>query len=321
MAHEHNHSNEHNHEHHDHGHEHHHGHHHHTVHAEDVNSAFIIGIILNFAFVLIEVVVGIAIHSLSLLSDAGHNLADVGALGLSLLAFRMMKIKSNERYTYGYRKTSVFVALINSVILLVSIGAIVFEAFHRLFNPEPLPGATISIVAGIGIVVNGVSALLFMRNKDKDLNIKSAYLHLLSDAIVSMGLVVGGIVMVYTGWYSIDSVLSLVIAAIIVANTWKLLRDSLRLSLDAVPTGINIEKIRTAALKIKGVKDLHHIHVWAISTTENALTAHLVLTDGTTIAQEQQIKHSLKHELEHNNIHHITLESEYGNEACEEEKC
>jgi cobalt-zinc-cadmium efflux system protein len=310
---------------HDHGHSHdehsHHGHHHHTVHAEEVNTAFIIGIILNFSFVIIEVIVGIINNSLSLLSDAGHNLADVGMLALSLLAFRMMKIKSNERYTYGYKKTSVFVALINAVILLLSIGAIVFEAAHRFFHPEPVPGATISIVAGIGIVVNGISAMLFMRNKEKDLNIKGAYLHLLSDAIVSFGIVVGGIIIIYTGWYIIDSILSLVIAAFILSSTWSLLRDSLRLSLDAVPEGISLEKIRKAALKIKGVKDLHHIHIWAISTTENALTAHLVFPQGTTNEEEQKIKHNLKHELEHNNIHHITLESEYDNIGCEEEKC
>ncbi len=316
MAHDH--SHEHSHEGHDHGHGH---HHHHTVHAEDVNTAFIIGIILNFSFVVIEGIVGIAIKSLSLLSDAGHNLADVGMLALSLLAFRMMKIKSNERYTYGYKKTSVFVALINAVVLLVSIGAIVFEAVHRLIHPEPVQGGTISIVAGIGIAVNGISAMLFMRNKENDLNIKSAYLHLLSDAVVSLGIVVGGIVIIYTGWYIIDSILSLVIAGVILASTWNLLRDSLRLSLDAVPTGISIENIRNVALKIKGVKDLHHIHIWAISTTENALTAHLVLPEGTTNAQEMEIKHKLKHELEHNNIHHITLESEHDNEACEKEKC
>ncbi len=307
---------------HDHGHDHSHGHHHHhAVNPAEMNSAFVIGIILNFSFVVIEVIVGLAIHSLSLLSDAGHNLADVGTLALSLLAFRMMKIKSNERFTYGYRKTSVFVALINSVILLISIGAIVFEAIHRLLHPEPLPGGIISIVAGIGIVVNGVSAMLFMRNKEKDLNVKSAYLHLLSDAVVSLGLVIGGVIIIYTGWYIIDSILSLVIAAVILTGTWNLLRDSLRLSLDAVPTGISIENIRNIALKIKGVKDLHHIHIWAISTTENALTAHLVLAAGTTNAEEQTIKHNLKHELEHNKIHHITLESEHDNEACEEEKC
>lgn len=304
---------------HDHGHDHH--HHHHVVPMEEMNDAFIIGIILNFSFVIIEVITGVIIHSLSLLSDAGHNLADVGALALSLFAFKMMKVKSNERYTYGYRKTSVFVSLINSVVLLVSIGAIVFEGIHHLFKPEPLPGFTISIVAGIGIVINGISAVLFMKGKDKDLNVKSAYLHLLSDAVVSFGLVIGGIVIRFTGWYVIDSILSLIIAAIILTNTWNLLRDSLRLSLDAVPTGISIENIRNAALKIKGVKDLHHIHVWAISTTENALTAHLVLPMGTTIAEEQKIKHTLKHELEHNNIHHITIESEYDNMACAEEEC
>ncbi len=298
-----------------------HNHHHHAVPSGELNSAFIIGIILNFTFVIIEVVVGIVNNSLSLLSDAGHNLADVGTLALSLLAFRMMKIKSNERFTYGYKKTSVFVALINSVVLLVSIGAIVFEAFQRLYKPEPTQGSTIAIVAGIGIIINGVSALLFMRNKEKDLNIKSAYLHLLSDAAVSFGLVIGGIIIIYTGWYIIDSILSLVIAGVILASTWNLLRDSLRLSLDAVPTGISIENIRNMALKIKGVKDLHHIHIWAISTNENALTAHLVLPEGTTNAEEAEIKHILKHELEHNNIHHITLESEHAGEACKEEKC
>ncbi len=305
---------------HEHSHDGHH-HHNHTVHAEDVNMAFVIGIILNFSFVIIEVIVGIAIHSLSLLSDAGHNLADVGMLALSLLAFRMMKIKSNERYTYGYKKTSVFVALLNSVILLISIGAIVYEAFHRLFTPEPLPGKTIAIVAGIGILVNGLSAMLFMKGKDKDLNVKSAYIHLLSDALVSLGIVIGGIIIIYTQWYILDSILSLIIAGVILISTWNLLRDSLRLTLDAVPTGMSIEKIRNAALKINGVKDLHHIHVWAISTTENALTAHLVLPLGLTSVEEQTIKHNLKHELEHNNIHHITLESEHENEPCEEEKC
>jgi len=312
MAHDHTHS---------HGHDHSHSHHHHSVNAEDMNSAFVVGIILNLSFVIIEVIAGIVIRSLSLLSDAGHNLADVGALALSLFAFKMMKVKSNERYTYGYKKTSVFVSLINSIILLVSIGAIVFAAVHRIFRPEPLPGSTISIVAGIGILVNGISAMLFMKGKDKDLNVKSAYLHLLSDAVVSLGLVIGGLIIMYTGWYIIDSVLSLVVAGIIVTSTWNLLRDSFRLSLDAVPTGISIENIRNVAIKVKGVKDLHHIHIWAISTTENALTAHLVLPNATTIDQEQQIKHELRHQLEHNNIHHITLESERENDTCSEENC
>lgn len=160
-------------------HQHHHEHHHGPVELTNVNRAFIIGILLNFLFVLIEVFVGLYIHSLSLLSDAGHNLADVGALALSLLAFRLLKVKANDKYTYGYRKTSILTALFNAVILLVSIGAIAYEAIHRLLNPEPLPGYTIAIVAGIGIAINAFTAILFLKDKEKDINIKSAYLHLM----------------------------------------------------------------------------------------------------------------------------------------------
>jgi cobalt-zinc-cadmium efflux system protein len=207
------------------------------------------------------------------------------------------------------------------MILLVSIGAIVYEAVHRFLNPEPIQGTTIAIVAGIGIIINSVTALMFLRNKDKDMNIKSAYLHLMSDAIVSLGLVVGGIVMFYTHWFWIDSLLSIVIAVVILLSTWRLLKDSLRLSLDGVPKNIHIDDIKATAIKVSGVKDLHHIHIWAISTTENALTAHLVLQQDTTTAQEQKIKHKLKHELQHKNIHHITLETERENENCETEMC
>ena len=301
--------------------EHNHSHHDHSPILRNVNTAFIVGICLNFLFVIIEVIVGLFIHSLSLLSDAGHNLADVGALTLSLLAFRMLKVKSNEYYTYGYRKTSILVALFNAMILLVSIGAIIYEAIHRFINPEPVSGTTISIVAGIGIVINGLTALMFLRDKDKDMNIKSAYLHLMSDALVSVGLVIGGIVMYYTHWFWIDSLLSVIIAVVILLSTWRLLKSSLRLSLDGVPENIHIEELKTTALKIEGVKDFHHIHVWGISTRENALTAHLVFQNNISMEQEQQIKHKLKHELEHKNIHHITLETERENENCEAEDC
>lgn len=302
----------------EHNHEHHHNH---SVVLTHVNTAFIVGITLNFLFVLIEVIVGLSIHSLSLLSDAGHNLADVGSLALSLLAFRMLKVRANEKYTYGYRKTSILVALFNSMVLMVSIGAIIYEAAHRFLTPEPIPGNTIAIVAGIGIVINAATALLFFRNKDKDLNIKSAYYHLMSDALVSFGLVIGGIVMFYTQWFWIDSVLSMVVAVVIFFSTWQLLKDSLRLSLDGVPENIHLEDIKTTALKIVGVKDIHHIHVWAISTTENALTAHLVLQQEITIEQENKIKHDLKHQFEHQNIHHITLETERENELCKVQTC
>jgi len=301
--------------------EHNHSHHDHSVVLTNVNTAFIVGITLNFLFVVIEVVVGLYIHSLSLLSDAGHNLADVGALALSLLAFRLLKVKSNDRYTYGYRKTSILVALFNAMVLLISIGAIMYEAVHRFLNPEPIAGTTISIVAGIGIIINSLTAIMFFRDKDKDMNIKSAYLHLMSDAVVSLGLVIGGIIISYTHWFWIDSVLSVIIAVVILLSTWSLLKDSLRLSLDGVPENIYLTELKAMALKIDGIKDFHHIHVWAISTTENALTAHIVLQQNISLEQEQQIKNELKHQFEHKNIHHITLETERENEHCDNEKC
>jgi cobalt-zinc-cadmium efflux system protein len=302
-------------------HDHSHHHHDHSVTLTHVNKAFIIGIVLNFLFVLIEAGAGLYTHSLSLLSDAGHNLADVASLALSLLAFRLLKVRSNEQYTYGYRKTSILVALFNAMILLLSIGAIMYEALLRVFHPEPLSGTTISLVAGAGIVVNGVSALLFLRNKDKDLNIKSAYLHLLSDAFVSLGIVIGGVIIYYTQWYWIDSVLSFVIALVILFSSWGLLKSSLRLTLDGVPEDIHIAEIRTELIQVQGVKDFHHIHVWAISTTENALTAHLVLAQDTSIEKEQEIKSEIKHLLQHKNIQHITIETERENTACGMEAC
>ena len=302
-------------------HQHEHNHHHGPAKLTSINSAFIIGIILNFSFVIIEVFEGLNIHSLSLLSDAGHNLADVGALALSLLAFRLLKVRPNENYTYGYRKTSIIVALFNAMVLLISIGAIAYEAIHRFLNPEPIPGTTIAIVAGIGILINALSALLFFRGKDDDINIKSAYLHLLSDAIVSLGLVIGGIIIFYTKWFWIDSILSLVVAIVILFSTWRLLKDSLRLSLDGVPSSIQIDDIKLSSLKIDGLKDLHHIHVWALSTTENALTAHIVLAQNATFEEESKIKHKLKHLFEHKNIHHVTLETERENEPCEAIDC
>lgn len=299
-------------------------HHHHTPPVlSNVNAAFILGIALNFVFVVVEAVAGFVINSLSLLSDAAHNLADVGTLALSLLAFRLLKVKPNDQYTYGYRKTSILVALFNSVVLLVSIGGIAFEAVHKSLRPEqePLPGMTIAIVAGIGIIINATSAILFFREKEKDINIKSAYLHLLSDALVSAGIVIGGIMIYYTHWNWIDNVLSIAIAIVILSSTWKLLKESLRLSLDGVPENIDLEKIKAAVIKADGVAGIHHIHVWAISSTENAMTAHLVLKKNLGKEREQEIKHSIRHELEHNNIRHVTLETEREGEACDINSC
>ena len=289
----------------------------HITELRSVNTAFYIGIILNLAFVVIEATVGLIIHSLSLLSDAGHNLADVAGLGLSLFAYRMMKVKSNTVFTYGYKKTTVLVALLNGGILLISIGAILYESIHRLILPEPVRGNTISIVAGIGIVVNGVTALLFFRSKENDLNIKSAFLHLLSDAVVSAALVLGGVIIQFTSWFWIDPLLGILVAMVIVYSTWSLLRDSLRLSLDAVPQGIDLRAVKSAIEKISGVQDFHHIHIWALSTTENALTGHVVLKKEIGIEGQENIKKEIKHELLHLNIQHVTLETETETLACE----
>lgn len=300
--------------------DHHHGHHH-SVDIQDVSRAFVIGIILNFVFVIIEVVVGFSVHSLSLLSDAGHNLADVASLAMALIALRLTKLKANEKYTYGYKKTTILVALLNAGILLVSIGAITYEAVQRIIYPQPLPGRIISIVAGIGILINATTALLFFRSKEKDLNVKSAFLHLVSDAIVSAGLVIGGIIIYYTGLYRIDSVLSIIIAIVILLSTWQLLKDSLRLSLDGVPEGIDLKKVKEKVGSIDGIKDFHHIHVWALSTTENALTGHIVVSKNADMGNIEKIKHHVKHELEHLKINHATLEVETENAPCKEEDC
>ena len=303
---------------HNHSHE---GHNHGTVELTSVNKAFIIGIVLNLTYVIIQVVIGFRINSLALLSDAGHNFLDVGALALSLLAFKLNKAKANNKYTYGFKKSSILISLLNAIVLLISIGAIGYEAILRFKHPEPLPGITIAVVSAIGIVINAVSAFMFFRDKEKDLNVKSAFLHLASDAVVSLGLVIGGIIIYYTDIYWIDPVLSLIVCAVIIVSTWKLLKDSLRLSLDGVPNTIELEKIKATALKVKGVIDIHHIHVWAISTTQNAMTAHLIVDEKTTLQQIQQIKAQVKHELEHENIHHATFETETKITGCGEEEC
>ncbi|GAA0523484.1 cation diffusion facilitator family transporter [Chitinophaga japonensis] len=291
-------------------------HHHQHTHAPagqaNLNRAFIWGIAMNLGFVIVEFVVGLLNGSLALLSDAGHNLSDVASLALSLLAFRLARVKSSSRYTYGYRKSTILISLLNALILLVAVGAIAYEALRRFSDPAPVPGSTMAIVAGIGIFVNTASAFLFFKDKESDLNVKGAYLHLVADALVSLGAVVAGLVIMGTGWYWVDPVVSLLIIIVIVYSTWGLLRSSLRLSLDAVPPGIDMEEVRKTALQVPGVKDIYHIHIWAMSTTENALTAQLVVKEELDRAAVAQLKNALRHELEHLGIHHVTLETNFG---------
>ncbi|BEH00580.1 cation diffusion facilitator family transporter [Bacteroides sedimenti] len=285
-------------------------HHHEHTHShsvESLNKAFIIGISLNLAFVLIEFGTGFYFDSLGLLSDAGHNLGDVASLFLALLAFRLARVKANAKYTYGYKKSTILVSLLNAVILLIAVGAIFMESLEKIVSPRPVNGDAIAWVAGIGVLINAFTAMLFMKDKEKDLNIKGAYLHMAADALVSVGVAASGVIIAFTGWYVIDPIIGITIAVVILVSTWRLLHESVRLSLDGVPVGINSKEVRKMIAEIPEVKDIHHIHIWAISTTENALTAHIVVDN---LENMEELKHQIKELLEEAGIGHVTLEFE-----------
>jgi cobalt-zinc-cadmium efflux system protein len=321
--HDHDHAHDHDHSHgHSHSHSHGFGHHHHdhTPKIDNLNAAFIIGIVLNAGFVVAEVIVGLFIHSLSLLTDAGHNLSDVAGLGLALLAFKLTKVSANDKYTYGYKRSTIIVSFFNAVILFASVGIIIYEAVVRFMHPEAIQGGTMAWVALGGIIINAFTAWLFVKGKDTDLNIKSTYMHMATDAIVSLGVAISGIIIYFTNWYMLDSIVSLVIGIMILRGTWSLLSESLRLEMDGVPSEIDIEKIKAHMLKAKGVKGIHHIHVWALSTTENALTAHIVI-EPAFIDQFDNIKHDLRHRLEHLDITHSTFEPEFTDADCKQQDC
>lgn len=301
-------------------HDHSHHHHDHAPKIDHLNAAFIWGIVLNSAFVIIEAIYGFISGSLSLLTDAGHNLSDVASLALALLAFKLAKAKSNKVYTYGYKRSTIIVSFFNAVILLVAVGFIVYEAVTRLIHPEPVAGGTVAWVAFIGIAINGFTAWLFMKDKDSDLNVKGAYLHMAVDAIVSLGVVVSGIIIYFTHLAWIDSVVSIIIGIVILTGTWNLLKDSLRLEMDGVPKEMDLKEIKAELMKAKGVVDIHHMHVWALSTTENALTAHLIVSPD-NMANFDEIKHDLRHRLEHLSISHSTFEPEFSNEKCKQPDC
>lgn len=297
-----------------------HDHHHHT-HSAAITQAnqrsFQVGIALNLAFVAAEAVAGIRNGSLALLTDAGHNLSDVASLALSLLAFRLARRKATATHTYGFKKTTILAALANAVLLLVALGVLGYESVRRLLHPEPVAGGTIAWVAGAGILVNSISAWLFYRRQHSDLNVKGAYLHLLADALVSVGVVVAGVLITYTHWYWLDPVIGLAIMVVILFSTWSLLRDSFRLAVDAVPPGLSVPGIVQAMRAVEGVEDVCHVHVWPLSTTETALTAHVVVAEELSLAATKEVLARLRHELEHQGIHHSTLELE--TKSCRQE--
>jgi cation diffusion facilitator family transporter len=289
--------------------------HNHTHKIMSLNKAFTIGIFLNLAFVIVEFTVGFLSDSVGLISDAGHNLSDVVSLVFAMLAFKLAKTHASKKYTYGYKKITILVSLLNAVILLIAVAFIVFESIEKIINPRDVNGSIIVWTAAVGVTINAVTAWFFVREKDKDLNIKGAYLHMAADALISMGVVISGIIIIFTGWSLIDPIIGLIIAVVIVLSTWNLLSESLRLSIDAVPSNIDFEKIEKLIINISGVKEIHHLHIWALSTTENALTAHIVLSDD--ISKMETIKANIKHALHHESIDHATLEFELENEECE----
>ena len=285
-AHEHSHDHGHdNHDHHDHDHHedghggHGHGHHGHSHAPASFGTAFLIGITLNFGFVLLETVYGLVADSVALVADAGHNLADVLGLVLAWWATSLARQAPSQRRTYGLKRSSILASLTNAVVLLVGVGGIAVEAVQHLIQPTPVDGSIVTWVAAVGIAVNGFTAFLFMSGRKDDLNVRGAFLHLAADAVVSLGVVVAGLVIGLTGWLWLDPLVSLAIAAIILITTWSLLCESLDMALDAVPSGIDPAKVAAYLRGLPGVTDVHDLHIWAMSTTETALTAHLVRPD------------------------------------------
>jgi cobalt-zinc-cadmium efflux system protein len=239
------------------------------------NKAFAWGITLNVVYILIEAFYGLMIHSMSLIADAGHNLSDVLGLLLAWGAAYLSRSSATSKRTYGFRKSTILAAMFNSILLLIVVGGISIEAFRKIMYPQPTEGKAMILVAGIGVVVNALTAIFFFKGKENDLNIKSAFLHMAADAGVSLGVVLAGLIIIFTGWMWIDPLISILILGVITIGTWGVLRKSLLLSMDAVPEHIDTENVRNYLQNLPGVTDVHHIHIWAMSTTEYALTAHL----------------------------------------------
>jgi cobalt-zinc-cadmium efflux system protein len=252
----------------------------HTHGAASFNRAFIIGITLNVVFVIIEVFYGWHAGSLALLADAGHNLSDVAGLLLAWGAVAAGRREPDARHTYGWQRASILAAFTNAVLLLVAMGSLMWEAAHRLHSPVPVEGMTVIVVAAIGVVINGVTAALFMAGREHDINIRGAFVHMAADALVSLGVVFAGMLYLWQGWAWVDPVTSLAIALVIIMSTWGLFRQSLHLLFDGVPDGIDLAAVDALLRSQPGVTEVHDLHVWAMSTTECALTAHLVMPAG-----------------------------------------
>ncbi|MDB6080313.1 MAG: cation diffusion facilitator family transporter [Akkermansiaceae bacterium] len=284
-------------------------------HAPPANDTiFAVGTLLNAGFVVVEVIYGLASHSLALLSDAGHNLSDVFGLLIAWGAMKMSRSKPTMRRTYGLRRSSILAALSNAIILLIAVGGITWEAIGRFGHPETVAGGTVMWVAGAGVVINAATALLFMAGRKHDLNVRGAFIHMAADAGVSLGVVLIGLAITFTGLHWLDPAVSILIGLVIVWTTWGLLRESVNLAMDAVPEGIDPVAVKTFLRGQEGVEDVHDLHIWGMSTTESALTVHLVMPQP---PENGCFLHDITHELEeHFGISHVTVQIEHGDMDC-----
>lgn len=280
-----------------------------------LNAAFIIGIALNAVYVAIEIAFGLIYKSMGLLSDAGHNLSDVASLIIAMVAFRLMSHKPDERHTYGYKKFTIQASFINALLLYIAVGAILVESVGKLLHPEAVDGDAIAWVAAAGVVVNGVTAWLFMRDKSRDMNVKGAFLHMAADTLVSVGVVISGIVIHFTGWYILDPIIGILIALIIAWSTRSLLVESSRMSIDGVPSTVDMKALEKALAEVECVECIHHLHVWPLSTTENAMTVHVAIDD---VSKLGAIVSAIKHSAKQYGVTHSTVEVETGQSICSE---
>ncbi|MBL0038044.1 MAG: cation transporter [Nitrosomonadales bacterium] len=289
-------------------------HHHSHSHAANYGRAFAIGIALNVLFVVVETIYGWQADSLALLSDAGHNLSDVLGLLVAYGGLYLARLRPNQKHTYGLGRATILAALFNAMILLIAIGGIVWEAVGRFSHPVPIQGGIVMLVAAIGVVINGITAWLFMSGNKTDLNVRGAFLHMAADALVSLGVVIAGAMFIWTGWAWLDPAISLVIAVVILWSTWDLLRQSVHLSLDGVPVSIQLDKVKNYLVAQPNVIEVHDLHVWAMSTSEIALTAHLVVRDG---YPGNEFLCRVAEELHDNfTIGHVTIQIELDKHHC-----
>lgn len=292
------------------GHEHGHSHNHHHDFLHNVNLSFIIAVTANLLFTFVEAIYAVITDSVSLLGDAGHNLSDVLGLLLAWGASYLAARKTSSLYSYGFRRTTILAAIINALFLVLASALIAFESYERFFSPVVVQEIPVMVVAGIGIVVNMGTALLFMKGSKTDLNLRGAFLHLAYDALISAGVVVAALIMLYTGYYLLDPIVGMMIVLVILGGTWGLLRDSINLILDAVPRGINRDEVESYLGDIEGVDEIHDLHIWGLSTNENCLTAHLVMPGKTLWDEKNGYIDVGSHLKSHFNIHHVTLQIE-----------